>query len=74
VSPDAKQKGREFAKFLDSLSEEERRRIVLYVNLDMVGACIGSGIGGIPLIEETHNAMLAGGPRKIGPFFIPGTI
>jgi 3-oxoacyl-[acyl-carrier-protein] synthase II len=41
---------------------------------EMVGACIGSGIGGLPLIEDTHNAMLAGGVRKISPFFIPGTI
>ena len=44
------------------------------LNLEQVGACIGSGIGGLPLIEETHNAMLAGGPRKISPFFVPGTI
>jgi 3-oxoacyl-[acyl-carrier-protein] synthase II len=36
--------------------------------------CIGSGIGGLPLIEETHKAVLAGGPRKISPFFIPGSI
>ena len=35
---------------------------------------IGSGIGGLPMIEETHNDFLAGGPRKISPFFIPGTI
>jgi 3-oxoacyl-[acyl-carrier-protein] synthase II len=41
---------------------------------DMVGVCIGSGIGGLPLIEETHNALLAGGPRKISPFFVPGSI
>ena len=41
---------------------------------EQVGACIGSGIGGLPLIEDTHNAMLAGGPRKISPFFVPGTI
>jgi 3-oxoacyl-[acyl-carrier-protein] synthase II len=41
---------------------------------EMVGACIGSGIGGLPLIEETHKAALAGGARKISPFFIPGTI
>ena len=41
---------------------------------EMIGVCIGSGIGGLPLIEETHNAMLAGGPRKISPFFVPGTI
>ena len=44
------------------------------LNLEQVGVCIGSGIGGLPLIEETHNAMLAGGPRKISPFFVPGTI
>jgi 3-oxoacyl-[acyl-carrier-protein] synthase II len=41
---------------------------------EMVGVCIGSGIGGLPLIEETHNAVLAGGPRKISPFFVPGSI
>ncbi|MDB5925032.1 MAG: fabF [Betaproteobacteria bacterium] len=44
------------------------------VNREMVGACIGSGIGGLPLIEETHNAVIAGGPRKISPFFVPGSI
>ncbi len=36
-----------------------------------VGVNIGSGIGGLPLIEETGATLLAGGPRKIGPFFIP---
>ena len=41
---------------------------------EQVGVCIGSGIGGLPLIEDTHNAMLAGGMRKISPFFVPGTI
>ncbi len=41
---------------------------------EQVGACIGSGIGGLPLIEETHNTFLAGGPRKITPFFVPGSI
>ncbi len=44
------------------------------VNREQVGACVGSGIGGLPLIEETHNAVLAGGPRKISPFFVPGSI
>jgi 3-oxoacyl-[acyl-carrier-protein] synthase II len=46
--------------------ERERR--------EQVGVCIGSGIGGLSLIEETHKAVLAGGPRKISPFFIPGSI
>ncbi|MEP7084507.1 MAG: beta-ketoacyl synthase N-terminal-like domain-containing protein, partial [Betaproteobacteria bacterium] len=40
---------------------------------DRVGVCIGSGIGGLPLIEETHTAYVAGGPRKISPFFVPGS-
>jgi 3-oxoacyl-[acyl-carrier-protein] synthase II len=41
---------------------------------EQIGACIGSGIGGLPLIEQTHDAALAGGPRKISPFFVPGSI
>ncbi|MDP1537801.1 MAG: beta-ketoacyl-ACP synthase II [Burkholderiales bacterium] len=44
------------------------------LNREMIGVCIGSGIGGLPLIEDTHNALLAGGPRKISPFFVPGSI
>ncbi len=43
-------------------------------NPDRYGLSIGSGIGGLPLIQETHAAYLAGGPRKISPFFIPGSI
>lgn len=43
-------------------------------NAERVGVCIGSGIGGLPMIEETHNAMLAGGARKVSPFFVPGSI
>lgn len=43
-------------------------------DLTQIGVCIGSGIGGLPLIEDTHVAYTAGGPRKISPFFVPGTI
>jgi len=43
-------------------------------NAHRIGVNIGSGIGGLPMIEDTHNDYLAGGPRKISPFFIPGTI
>ncbi len=43
-------------------------------NADRIGVCVSSGIGGLPMIESTHNDYLAGGPRKISPFFIPGTI
>ncbi len=41
---------------------------------ERVGVCIGSGIGGLPLIEETKAAYMAGGWRKITPFFVPGSI
>ncbi len=43
-------------------------------NAERIGVNIGSGIGGLPMIEETHNDFLTAGPRKISPFFIPGTI
>ncbi len=43
-------------------------------NAERIGVNIGSGIGGLPSIEETHNDYLAAGPRKISPFFIPCTI
>ena len=39
-----------------------------------IGVNIGSGIGGLPMIEETHRDYMEGGHRKISPFFIPGTI
>jgi len=48
--------------------------VVTEQNAERIGVCISSGIGGLPMIEETHNDFLAGGPRKISPFFIPGTI
>lgn len=43
-------------------------------NSPRIGAAIGSGIGGLPLIENTQNAFLQGGPKKISPFFIPSAI
>jgi len=41
---------------------------------ERAGVCIGSGIGGLPLIADTHSVYLEGGVRKISPFFIPGSI
>ncbi len=41
---------------------------------ERVGVCIGSGIGGLPMIEETGRAYAEGGVRKISPFFVPGSI
>lgn len=44
------------------------------VNPERIGCALGAGIGGIATIEETTEAFLKGGPRKVSPFFIPGTI
>jgi len=44
------------------------------VDLERVGVAIGSGIGGLPLIEETKEEFLSGGLRKVSPFFVPGSI
>src|SRR5436853_349158 len=41
---------------------------------DRIGVIIGSGIGGLPLIEEMHRKLLERGPSRISPFFIPGLI
>jgi 3-oxoacyl-[acyl-carrier-protein] synthase II len=49
----------------EALSEEAATRI---------GCIIGSGIGGLPLIEETHAELVARGPRRITPFFVPASI
>jgi 3-oxoacyl-[acyl-carrier-protein] synthase II len=49
---------------LDTSKEDQER----------VGVIIGSGIGGLPLIEEMHRKLLERGPSRISPFFIPGLI
>lgn len=43
-------------------------------NADRIGVSIGSGIGGLPLIETTRDEFVATGVRKISPFFVPGSI
>lgn len=43
-------------------------------NAGRIGVAIGSGIGGLGLIEENHSRLLEAGPRKISPFFVPATI
>ena len=44
------------------------------LDLERVGVSIGSGIGGLPNIENQYRALLEGGPRKVSPFFVPSTI
>ncbi|ERS89660.1 3-oxoacyl-ACP synthase [Halomonas sp. PBN3] len=43
-------------------------------NASRIGVAIGSGIGGLPMIEHNHSALLKSGPRRISPFFVPGSI
>jgi 3-oxoacyl-[acyl-carrier-protein] synthase II len=43
-------------------------------NAERIGVSIGSGIGGLPGIEEGYDSYLQGGPRKISPFFVPSNI
>ncbi len=43
-------------------------------NAERIGVAIGSGIGGLPTIEKNRDAFVAGGPRKISPFFVPSSI
>jgi 3-oxoacyl-[acyl-carrier-protein] synthase II len=43
-------------------------------NAERIGVIIGSGIGGLPMIEDTLREYLKSGPRRISPFFVPGSI
>jgi len=43
-------------------------------NAERIGVIVGSGIGGLPLIEETKEVLIARGPRRITPFFVPASI
>ena len=47
---------------------------VTEANAERIGVIVGSGIGGLPRIEETNAEMLAKGPRRISPFFVPGSL
>jgi 3-oxoacyl-[acyl-carrier-protein] synthase II len=43
-------------------------------NAERIGVIVGSGIGGLPCIEETHTELMNRGPRRISPFFVPASI
>jgi len=47
---------------------------VTEANAERIGVNIGAGMGGLPMIEQAHSDYLAGGPRKVSPFFVPGSI
>jgi len=53
---------------------EDSGLTVTQSNADRIGVIVGSGIGGLPMIEETHAELTARGPRRISPFFVPASI
>jgi len=66
-----------FTHFAIAATQEALRDAELTIdesNAERVGVYIGSGIGGLPLLESQHRELLARGPRRISPFFIPGMI
>ena len=48
--------------------------VVTEANSERCGVLVGSGIGGLPMIEETHTELVQRGARRISPFFVPGSI
>lgn len=57
-----------------SMAMDDAGLEVTEANAGRIGVAIGAGIGGIGTIERTTEAFLAGGPRKISPFFVPSAI
>ena len=73
---EARKMGR-FIHFAFAATQEAMEQAELKITpeiADRVGVFIGSGIGGFEIIEREHASLLAGGPRKISPFFIPAAI
>ncbi|MDP2319685.1 MAG: beta-ketoacyl-ACP synthase II [Acidobacteriota bacterium] len=64
----------QFAVAASQYAMDDARLVITPEVADRVGVFIGSGIGGFTTIEREHAAYLAGGPRKISPFFIPSSI
>ena len=64
----------QFAVAASQFAMDDARLTVTPAFADRIGVFIGSGIGGFTTIEREHEAYLAGGPRKISPFFIPSSI
>jgi 3-oxoacyl-[acyl-carrier-protein] synthase II len=64
----------QYAVAASQFAMDDARLTITESNAPDVGVFIGSGIGGFQTIEREHSALLAGGPRKISPFFIPSAI
>ncbi len=64
----------QYALAASKFAVEDSGLVIDDSNGERVGVVIGSGIGGLPLIESTHKTFLEKGPHRISPFFIPGLI
>jgi 3-oxoacyl-[acyl-carrier-protein] synthase II len=64
----------QYAIAASQFAMDDARLAITESNAPDIGVFIGSGIGGFQTIEREHSALLAGGPRKISPFFIPSAI
>jgi 3-oxoacyl-[acyl-carrier-protein] synthase II len=64
----------QYAVAASQFAMDDARLAITESNAPDIGVFIGSGIGGFQTIEREHSALLAGGPRKISPFFIPSAI
>jgi 3-oxoacyl-[acyl-carrier-protein] synthase II len=64
----------QYAVAASQFAMDDSKLSITESNAPDIGVFIGSGIGGFQTIEREHSALLAGGPRKISPFFIPSAI
>ncbi len=64
----------QFALAASQIALDDSGLTIDAANAERVGVIIGSGIGGLPLIEDMHRVLLERGPGRISPFFIPGLI
>ena len=64
----------QYAIAASQFAMDDSKLAITESNAPDIGVFIGSGIGGFQTIEREHSALLAGGPRKISPFFIPSAI
>ncbi len=63
-----------FALAASQFAVDDARLVIDESNGERTGVNIGSGIGGLPLFEQTHTTLMEKGPSRVSPFFIPGMI
>jgi len=76
----SKKEARKFADFVQygvaaaAQALEDSGYTVNSNNAHRVGVCIGSGLGGVETAEQNHQQLISRGPRRVSPFYIPGSI